>query len=358
VVGRLGGDEFIVVTRSAASGAEATTLAGRLRAALAEPVVLANRTISVGASAGVVVAGPQAGCSAEDLLRDADVAMYQAKDHGRGRHELFDAELRSRALRRLQLEEDLRDALHGEQLWIAHQPVIDLGTGAAVSTEALLRWDHPTLGPVSPAEFVPIAEESGLIIPLGMRVLELACTQTAAWRAQLPHLGELQVAVNLSARQLADPDLVANVRTVLARTGLPPEALWLEITESMLMHDADGATRILLDLRSCGIRLSIDDFGTGYSSLAYLRRFPVEALKIDRSFVASMHENADDAVIVGSVLTLAHSLGLHVVAEGVETQEQLDTLRTLGCDAVQGYFTGRPGRAEDVVTTLLRCALP
>jgi diguanylate cyclase (GGDEF)-like protein/PAS domain S-box-containing protein len=352
VVGRLGGDEFIVVSASTDIEA-ASELAGRLRASLDEPIRLGDRLLVVGASAGVVVANGQAGYSAEALLRDADVAMYQAKEHGRGRHELFDAELRAQAVRRLVLEEDLRTALYTDQLWVAHQPVIDLRSGRVVSTEALLRWNHPGLGFISPAEFIPIAEESGLILALGLRVLEEACTQTAAWRASHPTLRSLTIAVNLSARQLTDPYLVREVEAVLKRSGLPAEALWFEITESMLMADAEGSAKILRDLRACGIHLSIDDFGTGYSSLAYLRRFPVEALKIDRSFIMSMHDDTDDAVIVGTVLALAHGLGLHVVAEGVELQEQLDMLRDLGCDEVQGYFTGRPGRAADVLPVLL-----
>ncbi|BEP12146.1 EAL domain-containing protein [Acidothermaceae bacterium B102] len=353
VVGRLGGDEFVVVSHSACDVDGANELASRLRSALTEPIEVMDRHIVVGASAGVVLVTDAAGWSAEDLLRDADVAMYQAKDHGRDRHELFDAELRARAVRRLQLEEDLRAALDTDQLWIAHQPVIDLHTGRVISTEALLRWNHPELGFISPAEFIPIAEESGLILPLGLRVLEDACAQTALWRRTHDELAELTIAVNLSARQLTDPCLVGGVTAVLARTGLPAEALWLEITESMLMADTENAIHVMDELRRCGVHLSIDDFGTGYSSLAYLRRFPVEALKIDRSFISSMHDDQDDAVIVDTVLTLAHGLGLRVVAEGVELQEQLDKLRALGCDEVQGYLTGRPSRASDLLPTLL-----
>jgi EAL domain-containing protein (putative c-di-GMP-specific phosphodiesterase class I) len=279
--------------------------------------------------------------------------MYQAKARGRGRHELFDAELRASAVRRLTLVEDLRGALYTDQFWVAYQPVIDLSSGRVVSTEALLRWDHPKLGAVSPAEFIPVAEESGLILALGLRVLEEACAQTVAWRTGHPSLRNLTIAVNLSARQLADPYLVREVVAVLQRTGLPADALWFEITESMLMADTDSSARILRELRSCGIHLSIDDFGTGYSSLAYLRRFAVDALKIDRSFIMSMQDDPEDAVIVGTILALAHGLGLRVVAEGVELQEQLDMLTALGCDEVQGYLTGRPGRAADVLPILL-----
>ena len=354
VVGRLGGDEFVVVSRSSSSLEDADDFATRLRTALAAPIEIMGRQLVVGASAGVVLVTEPGRWTAEELLRDADVAMYQAKDQGRDRHEVFDAELRQRAVRRLQLEEDLRAALRTDQLWVAHQPVIDLPSGKVISTEALLRWNHPTEGFVSPGEFIPIAEEGGLILQLGLRVLEDACAQTALWRRTHPALADLTIAVNLSARQLADPHLVRDVTAVLDRTGLPACALWFEITESMLMADAESAARILHELRACGIHLSIDDFGTGYSSLAYLRRFPVEALKIDQSFIASMHEDHEDAVIVETVLTLAHGLGLRVVAEGVELDEQLDMLRELGCDEVQGYLTGRPGRADDVLPVLLR----
>jgi diguanylate cyclase (GGDEF)-like protein/PAS domain S-box-containing protein len=356
VVGRLGGDEFVVVSRSTTDVEGANHLAASLRSALAEPIEIMDRLLVVGASAGVVLVNEPTGWSAEDLLRDADVAMYQAKDHGRDRHELFDVELRTRALLRLRLEEDLRTALHTDQLWVAHQPVVELATGRVISTEALLRWDHPELGVINPGDFIPIAEEGGLILALGLRVLEDACAQTVSWRLEHPTLRELTIAVNLSARQLADPFLVSSVTAVLERTGLPAEALWFEITESMLMADADSAARILHELRDCGIHLSIDDFGTGYSSLAYLRRFPVETLKIDRSFIMSMHEDQDDAVIVDTVLTLAHGLGLRVVAEGVELEEQLEMLRELGCDEVQGYLTGRPGRPEHVLAVLLASA--
>ncbi|MDQ1485208.1 MAG: hypothetical protein QOJ62_901 [Actinomycetota bacterium] len=353
VVGRLGGDEFIVVARDLGSTAEAEAFAEHLRAAICEPVCIDDRTLFVNASAGVAIAFAPVDCTAEDLVRDADVAMYQAKDRGRGRHEVFDAQLRAAALRRLRLEDDLRAALAGDDLWVAFQPVIDVAAGLAAGTEALLRWDHPEFGVISPVEFISIAEESGLIVPLGARVLELACEQTARWRAAHPELANLHVAVNLSARQLADPNLESTVRAVLARTGLPRDALWLEITESMLVSDRDSS-RVLFALRAAGVHLSIDDFGTGYSNLGYLRRFPVEVLKIDRSFVMAMDESDDAAAIVASVTALAHTLGLKVIAEGVENAAQLAALRRLGCDQLQGYYLGRPARADDIVGTLLR----
>ena len=352
IVGRLGGDEFIVISRRARDLVAAEGLAGELLHALREPMLIGERKLIINASAGVVaVTDPSA--AAEDVLRDADVAMYQAKEHGRGRHEVFDLALRTRALRRMQLEEDLRTAIAGDQLWVAFQPIVATGTRVVSGTEALVRWNHPTLGAISPVEFIPIAEESGLIDALGARVLELACEQTARWRERHAELAHLDVSVNLSAHQLADPELTHSVIATLQRTGLPPGALWLEITESMLMTDPDGAIEVLRALRSTGIHLAIDDFGTGYSSLAYLRRFPVEELKIDRSFVLAMHNSPDDAAIVASVAALAHTLGLRVVAEGVEEERQVEELSNLGCDYIQGYYFGRPSRADEAETALL-----
>ncbi|MDQ1727760.1 MAG: hypothetical protein QOK14_1805, partial [Frankiaceae bacterium] len=354
VVGRIGGDGFLVVAQGPHSVDEASELADTLRNVVGQPVSIAGRNLAIGASAGVVVVHGSAAHTAEGILRDADVALYQAKDAGRGRQQLFDSALRERALRRLQLEEDLRTALETDELFVAFQPLVHLASGRVVATEALVRWNHAEFGSVSPVEFIRIAEESGMIVRLGAHVLELACAQTARWRADHPALANLRVAVNLSARQLADAALVSTVEDVLARTGLPPDALWLEITESMLMADADGAIHVLKALREVGVHLSIDDFGTGYSSLSYLRRFPVEELKIDRSFIVAMSGSADDAAIVASVTALAHTLGLEVVAEGIETVEQLEHVRALGIDIAQGFLFSRPAAATDVLEALLR----
>jgi diguanylate cyclase (GGDEF)-like protein/PAS domain S-box-containing protein len=353
VVGRLGGDEFVVMSRSPRTVAEAEALAERLRAAIAEPMTVDDRKLTVTASAGVVATCAPVSRDADDMLRDADVAMYQAKSRGRNRYELFDHALRERALRRLQLAEDLRLAVVSDQLWVAYQPIVVTDTSEVSGTEALARWEHPTLGSITPDEFIPVAEETGLIVQLGARILELACDQTARWRAAYPRLAHLTVSVNLSARQLADPDLHATVREVLERTGLPAAALWLEITESMLMADPERASTVLHALHADGVRLSIDDFGTGYSSLAYLRRFPVETLKIDRSFIKTMNDSVDDEAIVVSVTALAHTLGMRVVAEGVEESHQLEKLRELGCDYVQGYLLGRPAASAAVCRMLL-----
>jgi diguanylate cyclase (GGDEF)-like protein/PAS domain S-box-containing protein len=354
VVGRLGGDEFVVLSRSMNTVAEAEAFAERLRAAIASPMSIGGRKLTVNASAGVVAVCAPVSRDADDMLRDADVAMYQAKNHGRGRHEVFDQTLRAQALRRLQIEADLRRAIAADELWVAYQPIVATDTTLISGTEALARWEHPTLGVIPPDEFIPVAEESDLILALGARVLEIACDQTSTWRASDPLLAHLTVSVNVSARQLADPDLLATVLAVLDRTGLPASALWLEITESMLMTDPESASKVLHALHAHGVRLAIDDFGTGYSSLAYLRRFPVEMLKIDRSFTMAMNESADDEAIVASVTALAHTLGMRVVAEGVEETHQLDKLHELACDYVQGYLIGRPTAAAAVRLTLLK----
>jgi len=355
-VARLGGDEFVVVAKGAAARDAGVPLADRMRAAVDEPLHLGDRRIVVASSAGIVVVA-EPGALSGNVLRDADVAMYQAKARGRGRHETFDAALRSRAVRRLELEEHLRAALHSEELWLAFQPLVSLSSGQVIGTEALLRWTSPTFGTVTPGEFIPIAEESGLVVPLGERVLHLACTQTARWRARHPQLASLRVSVNISARQLSDPALVQTVSAALARSGLPATALKLEITESMLMADAKAAAVTLRSLADLGLALSIDDFGTGYSSLAYLTRFAVHELKIDRSFVDGMSRDPNDAAIVASVVALAHTLGLDVVAEGVETPAQLEILRDLGCDAAQGYYLSRPAGGADILPALLRESL-
>jgi diguanylate cyclase (GGDEF)-like protein/PAS domain S-box-containing protein len=357
IVARFGGDEFVVVA-AGTNGDAADGLAARIRASVGGPIKIGDRQIVVHTSAGIALADGSGGQTAEDLLRDADVAMYQAKASGRDTHEVFDATLRIGALRRLELEEDLRGALTSDDLWLAFQPVVSLDPAGhrAIGVEALMRWTHPTYGLVSPVEFIPIAEQSGQIVVLGRRALELACTQAAAWRATYPQLSELHVAVNLSARQLADPTLVDTVAAVLAETGLPADALWLELTESMLMEDVEGAVAALAALRGLGVHLSIDDFGTGYSSLAYLTRFKVDALKIDRSFVENMGRDAEDEVVVTSVIALAHTLRLDVVAEGVETPAQLAMLTEFGCDAAQGFHLGRPDAAERVLPMLLALA--
>ncbi|MDX3187637.1 EAL domain-containing protein [Streptomyces sp. MN03-5084-2B] len=346
LVGRLGGDEFVVVTAEVTEAAEVRALAEHLRAALAEPIGVLGRQLHLDASIGVVLVGRDDRRSAEDLLRDADVAMYQAKTLGRGRHHFFDVGLRERMQRRLRMEQDLRDAVHDGQLWPAYQPVVDLRTGEMVAVEALLRWTHPRLGPISPAEFIPLAEESDLINVIGKEMLRATTRELAARRVR--HGLDLTLKVNLSARQLDDPHLVPAVQDALAATGLPVGALCLEVTESALMRDQEAAAEVLASLRSLGVLLAIDDFGTGYSSLAQLRRLTLDTLKIDRSFITGIAESRDAEAIVTSIIAMAHAVDLTVIAEGVESAEQLDLLRALGCDQAQGYHLGHPVPAAEL----------
>ncbi|MDQ7805823.1 EAL domain-containing protein [Amycolatopsis sp. A133] len=346
LVGRLGGDEFVVVTAEVTDPGEVRALAEHLRAALAEPIGVLGRQLHLDASIGVVLVGRDDRRSAEDLLRDADVAMYQAKSLGRGRHHFFDVGLRERMQRRLRMEQDLRDAVHDGQLWPAYQPVVDLRTGKMVAVEALLRWTHPRHGAISPAEFIPLAEESDLINVIGKEMLRATTRELASRRARLGL--DLTLKVNLSTRQLDDPHLVPAVQDALASTGLPAGALCLEVTESALMRDQEAAAEVLASLRSLGVLLAIDDFGTGYSSLAQLRRLTLDTLKIDRSFITGIAESRDAEAIVTSIIAMAHAVDLTVIAEGVESAEQLELLRALGCDQAQGYHLGRPVPAAEL----------
>lgn len=346
LVGRLGGDEFVVISRDITDASDARALATHLRATLVEPIVLEGRELHIDASIGIVMAAPTDRRSADDLIRDADVAMYQAKTSGRGRYEFFDVTLRERMQRRLRLEQELREAVRLNVLWVAYQPVVALPGGETVGVEALLRWEQPHLGVVSPVEFIPLAEESDLISAIGIQTLRTT-TVEMAWQRQL-HGVDLELAVNLSARQLDDPDLLVTVQHALHSAKLPPSALCLEITESALMRDPLLAAKKLDSLRSAGVRVAIDDFGTGYASLSQLLRLPVDILKIDQSFVTDLGESPDSTGIVNGIIAMAHAVGLTVVAEGVETERQRDVLSRLGCDQAQGHFFGRPGSPTDI----------
>jgi EAL domain-containing protein (putative c-di-GMP-specific phosphodiesterase class I) len=271
----------------------------------------------------------------EELLRDADAAMYRAKERGRSRVELFDSGMRARAIGRLQTEGDLRRALERDELRVVYQPIVSLDDGTICGFEALARWQHPERGMLTPAQFIPVAEESGMIVGLGRRVLETACRQAAAW-ARVP------VHVNLSARQLADPNLIESVADIVRTTGVDPANLVLELTESSLLERAHSPAETLARLKALGISLILDDFGTGYSSLSYLQHFPLSGLKIDRSFVAALGSVSGGGAIVDAILRMARALDLEVVAEGLETEEHLDTLRRLGCRLGQGYLFSRP----------------
>ncbi len=343
-VARLGGDEFVVVAGSIDDPDSLAGVAAKILRQLAQPLDIEGKEVFVTASIGIATY-PRDGDHGEALLRNADVAMYRVKEHGRNSYRFYAPEMNHMALDRLDMEGNLRRALERDEIAVFFQPILSLATGRIVGAEALARWNHPRIGMIHPPEFIPLAEETGLIIPLGERVLRLVCTQIAAWQAA--GLPPLRVAINLSARQFRQDDLPRLVGRVLEETGVSGSALELELTESMVMHDVDNAISMLRDLKQLGVDLSLDDFGTGYSSLSYLKRFPIDALKIDRSFVRDIDSEADDAAIAHAVIAMAHSLGLRVIAEGVESEAQLELLRKYGCDDFQGFLFSRAVPAEE-----------
>ncbi|WP_306209801.1 putative bifunctional diguanylate cyclase/phosphodiesterase [Actinoplanes sp. RD1] len=350
LVCRIGGDEFVIALASPSHSATAESLAARVLAEFERPFELSVGSVVVSASIGV--AKTTGGAEALELIRDADTAMYKAKGSGRNAYALFDSSLRDEVRDRLLLEQALRGALERGELYATYQPIVDLATGEREGFETLMRWEHPELGAVSPLRFIPIAEETGLIVEAGAWLLRESVHQLAAWRAAAaPGTRPLHVSVNVSVRQLRDKALVGVVRDVLAETGLPPEALWLEITESGVMEDLATALATLDELHALGVVMAVDDFGTGYSSLSYLNRLPVGVVKLDRSFVSSVGTGGTDEQIVRAVLALAGALGLRVVAEGVETDLQRDWLVEQGCELGQGWLFGKPLRASAFITS-------
>ncbi|SFC95415.1 PAS domain S-box-containing protein/diguanylate cyclase (GGDEF) domain-containing protein [Nocardioides terrae] len=343
-VARMGGDEFVVLAPRVDRTEDIEEMAQRLVDSFTEPFLVEGRRIHLTGSIGVSFY-PRDGANGAELIDHADMAMYYAKAAGRSAFRAFAPEMAAKAQRRTEMEIDLRRAADEGQLWLAFQPKIDLGRRTITGCEALLRWDHPVHGSISPADFIPIAEDSGLILPIGEWVLETACRQGRAWLdAGLP---PVSIAVNISAAQLFQRDPVGWVTGVLESTGFPPELLELELTESQLAQDVETVVAVFGRLRDVGIKLAIDDFGTGYSSLDYLRRFDATSLKIDRSFVDGMLREPGDAAIVRAAIALAHSFGLSVTAEGVEAEAQQDFLRRLGCDEAQGFLLGRPVPAAE-----------
>ncbi len=355
-VARLSGDEFVVILSEHHDEPLSPEIVQRVMDSVAQPVMLGTKEFFVTCSIGVAVY-PSEGTPADSLIEHADIAMYSAKKMGRNNFQFYTPAMNEESQERVRIESALRNALERNEFVLHYQPQVDLKTGQIVGMEALIRWKHPEMGMVPPGRFIGIAEETGLIVQIGAWVMRTACAQNKAW--QDAGLGRLRVAVNLSARQFGAADLIASLESALRDTMLDPDCLEIELTESLFMSDVTPAVELLHRMKSLGVNLSIDDFGTGYSSLSYLSRFPIDVLKIDRSFVADITHDANDAAIVTSIIALAHNLKLAVIAEGVETAEQLDYLRSHGCDEMQGYFFSKPLAAEDFEQLLLqRRALP
>jgi EAL domain-containing protein (putative c-di-GMP-specific phosphodiesterase class I) len=353
-VARLGGDEFVVLVNGHAGADTIRTLIDRLIAAATAPWAIEHRTFNVTCSVGIALY-PNDGGNAEILLKHADSAMYRAKELGRNGCQFFTTELNEFLTEKRRLQRGLSSALEQQQLELYYQPRVDLSNAQIVGVEALLRWNLPGHGLLGPDRFIPIAEDTGLILPIGRWVLEQACRQNLAWQRQ--GLPPLPISVNVSAVQFQQQDFVHTVTSILERTGLPAKQLELEVTESLLMQDTLQLVDRVLQLKAFGISISIDDFGTGYSSLAYLKRFAVDRLKVDRSFIVDLRDGTDDAAIACTIIVLGHTLNLRVVAEGVETAEQAVFLRDNGCDEAQGYLFSRPVNASEF-EALLRKPVP
>ncbi|HYW31601.1 MAG TPA: EAL domain-containing protein, partial [Gemmatimonas sp.] len=349
-VARLGGDEFAALVDGVRADADVTAIANRVTAALQSPFMVRGREVRVAASLGIAIA--HATDSADDLLRNADLALYRAKALGKGRIARFTPELLTAAVERLELESELHSALHQRQFVLHYQPIVDLATRAITGVEALVRWQHPERGTVSPDTFIPLAESTGLVVPLGRWVLAEACRTVAGWNAARCSARLLTVSVNVSGRQLQHAGFLEDVAAALHASGLPASQLVLEVTESMLLEDVDAAVRRLQALRALGVRVALDDFGTGYSSLAYLQRLPVDVLKIDRAFITHIAGCGREAAFARAVITFANTLGMCTVAEGVETEMQHDALCALECGFGQGFHYGRPLSADAIYATL------
>jgi diguanylate cyclase (GGDEF)-like protein len=353
IVARLGGDEFAILLEDVEEYNDVIRVAERVQQELMRPLNLGGHEVYTTASMGITLStiGYE---HSENILRDADTAMYHAKEKGKARYEIFDAVMHARAVARLQLENDLRRALERQEMVVYFQPIISLATNKIAGFEALVRWQHPQRGFVSPGDFISIAEETGLIIELGRWVLEESCRQMRAWHLQHPSEKPLSISVNLSGKQFTQSNLIEQIKQILDETGLNPRSLKLEITESVVMENAEIASSMLLQLRALGVKLSIDDFGTGYSSLSYLHRFPVNTLKIDRSFISRLDAGDENTEIVRTIMTLANNLGMDVVAEGIETEKHLLHLKEMRCQFGQGYLFSKAVDAEAAGALLQR----
>lgn len=357
-IARIGGDEFAVLVTDTVGVVEATAIGERLLAAIQAPIAIEGRQFVVTASLGIARSSADvAGQTPDDLLREADIALYQAKEAGKNCIAVFDPAMQASAIARLELERDLRGVVSRQELEVHYQPEVDLHTGDIVGVEALVRWNHPRRGMISPVEFIPVAEESGLILQIGEWVLREACNRAQAWRQVIPRHRPFVLSVNLSAREFQCPDLVPSVAAILQETGLEPSALCLEITETAAVQDMEVAVAKMEALKRLGVQLALDDFGTGYSSLNYLRRFPVNVLKIDRSFVRELDEGGITTAIVQSICTLARLADIDVIAEGIETPEQLEFVRSTQCRRGQGFYFAKPLPAE-AIDGLLHRGLP
>ena len=339
-VSRFGGDEFVIVCEDVEHPDEVLAIASRVHSAFERPFDLEGTDVHIGVSIGIALSN--GGSDSEALIRDADAAMYRAKSRGRNRSQFFEPYIWHQAVDRFDLENALRQALARDELLLHYQPVFDLRSGAAVGVEALVRWQHPERGLLLPGEFIRLAEETGLVVPIGSWVINQACRQMRTWRHEASPLADLWVAVNISGRQLEHAEFVGQLAAVTARGDFDPARFHLEITESVLMDDVEYSELTLTRLKALGVKLAVDDFGTGYSSLSYLRRFPVDSLKVDRSFVDGLGTEPGDSTIVAAVVNLAQTLGLVSIAEGVENVRQRDELEELGCDLAQGFHLAEP----------------
>jgi diguanylate cyclase (GGDEF)-like protein len=350
LVARFGGDEFAIILGSVDGEQDAVDFADRIKKKLAEPFIVRSREVFTSVSIGIAISN-QTYKEAEDILRDADIAMYYAKEHEKS-YEIFDKTMHARAVTLMQLETDLRYAIERNQLRTFFQPIINLETLKLSGFEALIRWNHPKRGLVSPGEFIPLSEETGLIVPITLWILRQSCLHLVRWQQKSPHNKNLIVSVNLSSKHFTGENLVQQIGQILFDTGLDPSCLKLEITESAVMENPEEVISMLIQLKSLGVLLSIDDFGTGYSSLSYLHRFPMDTLKIDRSFVGAMDQGSENGEIVKTIVSLAKTLRMNVIAEGIETIHQLHQLRILGCEFGQGFLFARPVPVNEVEALL------